>query len=238
MTDQDVYQSIPVAEARAAVQASGELVALQGPLFLTTGTSPDEGAVEVWAPYFLPSESRPHPLLAKVIVTRKDQAPREVVISWDEYAAELELNDPAWAEKRSQKPMTIFGAEVERHAYRVVFADVLDAVIPRVQVQRYTDAQPKTYYATKAMPRDWYADLAACKTKSEVDALFKEARAAQAVTGGLAAEFGRRLRDVPLSAEPTAKAPVPSPAAVAAVSKPLTATPPKRPQGQRRRGKR
>lgn len=261
MSDQDEYQSIPVAEARAAVQASGLLEAIEGPQYLAH----DEAE---WKSYFTPAMAAVgHPLLARVIVTRSGQKPREVVISWEEYAAELELDDPAWAEKRKQKPMTIFGAEVERHAYRVVFADVLAKLErPRESPNALTDGQLQSLRDQLSAPaRDWHADLAATSTKQEVEALFEEARVEKALTDpSLHEAFTRRLRDVlksPVTAEvapvedawtpgetvgPAASFSVPiapSPIAVAAKAKPLTVQAPRRPQGdrpqgQRRRGKR
>jgi hypothetical protein len=225
----DEYQSIPVAVARAAVQESGELVALQGPLYLTTGTSPDEAVVEVWAPYFLPSDERPHPLLAKVVVTRKGQEPREVVISWAEYAAELELDDPAWLEKRRQKPMSIFGAEVERHAYRVVFADVLAAAMPPriiAGVEPPQSWEPRNDRLmvvpdSGAVVRDWSAEVKAADAVT-LSALYDEARDAGALVKveGLQGAFTSRLLEL--------EHPAPKPT-------PPTAP---RPQGNRRRGKR
>lgn len=253
MTDE--YQSIPVAVARAAVQESGLLEGFEGPLFLADNEAD-------WLPYFIGRyDPASHPLMAKAIITRVGQKPREVVVSWDEYAEDLELNDPDWAAKRAQKPMSIFGAEVERHAYRVVFADVL-AKLDRPS-QPPADPEP---WAPKGDPvRDWQADLAGASTKAEVDALFEEARAAKALTdASLHEAFTRRLREVLASPKPaevvrevfaetvddaaarvpaTRIATVPSPVAVAAKSKPLTVQQPRRPQGdrpqgQRRRGKR
>lgn len=226
----DEYQSIPVAVARAAVQASGELEAIEGPQYLAH----DEAA---WQSYFIESQSATgHPILARVIVTRKGQAPREVVISWDEYAAELELNDPAWAEKRKQKPMSIFGAEVERHAYRVVFADVLAAAMsPRI----VAGAMPPESWEPRndrlmVVPdaavavRDWIAEVQAADAKA-LNALYDEAREAGAlakVEGLQAAIMDRMLT---LGDKPT-----PQPRRVG------DALAPKRSpgQGNRRRGKR
>lgn len=265
MSDQDEYQSIPVAEARAAVQASGELAGFKGPEYWQ-GAQPGSFAPQ-WAPMFSPSDESPHPEFARVTITRKGQEPREVVVSWAEYADDLALNDPAWAEKRSQKPMTIFGAEVERHAYRVVFADVL------AQIDRPTAPPARPGFCGRHPSgtdepcagcadirrrrddweskgdsvRDWQADLAAASTKAEVDALFEEARAAKALKDAKLHEaFTRRLREVLASPKPApAPAPstAPSPAAVAQKAKPLTVQQPRRPQGdrpqgQRRRGKR
>ena len=249
MTDE--YQSIPVAVARAAVQESGLLESFDGPHFLAHEEAD-------WRPYFIESQSAlGHPILARVIITRVGQKPREVVVSWDEYAEDLELNDPQWAERRAQKPMSIFGAEVERHAYRVVFADVL-AKIDR-PAPAPSDPEP---WAPKGDPvRDWHADLAAASTKDAVDALFTEARSAKALTDATLHEaFTRRLREVLASATvreivaetvadaaervPASRIPTAvSPAVVAAKSKPLTVQPARRPQGdrpqgQRRRGKR
>lgn len=121
----DDYQSIPVAAARAAVQASGELEGIEGPLFLAESDTPE------WEPFFskVLNGKDAHPEFAQVIVTRKGQKPRRVVIAWDEYAEQMD-NNPEWDAIRASKPMAVFGSEVERHAYRVVFADVLEKAFP------------------------------------------------------------------------------------------------------------
>lgn len=251
MTDtQDERQTITVADARAAVLASGELEGLEGPLYLGDA----EGAT--WLPYFSKAlyGRDGHPEFAKVIITRRGQTPREVVISWDEYAEIIGEDDAAnereaeWNDTRKRKPMSIFGAEAERHAYRVVFADVLAQIAPS---RPYTEQYLAAAEPQAAPERDWHADLAKTSTKPEVDALFEEARAAKALTdAGLHEAFTRRLREVLASPKPPADewepkptpAPtlgaVPSPAVVAAKSKPLTVNPPRRPQGDRPQGQR
>ncbi|MDR6867876.1 hypothetical protein J2Y69_002484 [Microbacterium resistens] len=227
MTDE--YQSIPVADARAAVQASGELVAFKGPEFWQGSRD----TFDPWLPMFSPTEEKPHPEFARVIIARREQEPREVVISWDEYAAELELDDPEWLEKRRQKPMAIFGAEVERHAYRVVFADVLAAAFPpaRVAPRRCTEAEPRAAVA-EVVPepepeRDWFAEVKAADVGT-LNGLYDEAREAGALVKveGLQVAFSDRLLELTVP-------PKPKPAALP--SKPVEP----RPSGQRRRrGKR
>lgn len=266
MTDpQDARQTIAVADARAAVQASGLLEAIDGPHYLAH----DEAE---WRPYFTPSMAPTgHPLFARLVLTRQGQKPREVVISWDEYAEIIGDDDAAnereaeWNDTRKRKPMLIFGAEAERHAYRVVFADVLaklEAVTAQIDdTVRRAEALTGEPWEPKGEPvRDWHADLAATSTKAEVDALFEEARAAKALKdAGLHEAFTRRLRDVLATRTPTeavreivaetaaeaeARVPqprvptVPSPAVVAAKVKPLTVNPPRRPQGDRPQGQR
>lgn len=193
----DDYQSISVAEARAAVQASSLLEALEGPQYLSP-QSPD------WRPYFAPSADVEHPDFARVVVTRQGQKPREVVIAWEEYAAELALNDPEWAEKREQKPMTIFGAEVERHGYRVVFADVLAPLVPaRRPTPEPTAEEP--WSAVDAKPkRDWLAEIRSA-TAQTLNALYDEARAdgALATVEGLQQAFTDRLLALSSVPKPT-----------------------------------
>ena len=252
MTDE--YQSIPVAVARAAVQESGLLEALEGPQFLSPANVD-------WRPYFRVTDDAAHPEFARVIITRKGQKPSEVVISWDEYADQMDA-DPEWDAVREKKPMSVFGAEVERHAYRRVFADVLAKLDrPRESSDALSEAQLQSLRDKLSAPaRDWHADLAAASTKPEVDALFEEARAAKALTdASLHEAFTRRLREVLASPKPaevvrevfaetvedaaarvpaTRIAAVPSPVAVAAKSKPLTVQQPRRPQGDRPQGQR
>lgn len=242
MTEQqDTYQSITVAQARAAVQASGLLEGIEGPEFAAGQPAP---LAEFWRPFFIPTDGTPHPDLARVIVTRAGQKPREVIISWAEYADQME-SDAEWDAIREKKPMAVFGGEAERHAYRVVFADVLSALeVPR-------DRNPAQSYSGDAWEpagepaRDWLAELALTESIERVDALFAEARDAKALTNPeLHEAFGRRLRELvavkatPATAPSPAPRVVPSPAAVAAKSKPLTVDAPRRPQGQRPRRRR
>lgn len=235
MSNPDEYQSIPVAAARAAVQASGELEGIEGPLFLADNESD-------WLPYYIGRyDPEAMPLMAKVVITRKGQKPREVVISWDEYAAELDETDPEWAQKRRRKPMSIFGAEVERHAYRVAFADVLAAAMPRHivapadavklapgpdRMMVVPDDRPAAGWGLPA--RDWFAEVKAADA-AKLNGLYDEARDAGALVkiDGLQQAFTDRMLEL-------SKAP----AVFADVDKPKTEP---RPQGQgqrRRRGKR
>lgn len=210
MTDQEQeYQSIPVAAARAAVQASGELEGIEGPHYAMG--SPGVLNAQWWLPVFKSTDDAPHPDFARVIITRRGQKPREVVISWDEYAAELELNHPEWLEKRKQKPMSIFGAEVERHAYRVVFADVLAAAMPPRIISADVAIDPATLKSGRLMvvpddrpaagwdlrARDWFAEVKAADAVS-LNGLTDEARAAGALAkvDGLQQAFMDRLLEL------------------------------------------
>ncbi|MDR7113912.1 hypothetical protein J2X03_003814 [Microbacterium trichothecenolyticum] len=162
MSDQTETKALTVEAARAAVQASGELEAIDGPHFLAH----DEAQ---WLSYFLPSQSATGlPILARVIVTRRGQAPREVAISWGEYADEMQ-NDPAWNVTRERKPMTVFGAEVERTAYRRVFADVLAPLL---------GSRPAAPAAPPA-ERDWAAEIAAAATVDAINKIEEDGRAAK-----------------------------------------------------------
>lgn len=210
----DDYQSIPVAEARAAVQASGELVGLQGPEFWQ-GVS-DVAFGSPWLPMFAPTDEKPYPEFARVIVKRKGQDPREVVISWGEYAAELEIDDPEWLAKRTQKPMSIFGAEVERHGYRVVFADIL---APLVAPKRSDYDLPSPEAVAESKPeRDWLGDVKVASA-TELNSLYDEARKAGALVkvDGLQQAFTDRLLE--LSASKAPAAPAVTPAQIAQTAK-------------------
>lgn len=205
----DEYQSIKVADARAAVQASGELEGIEGPHY-SVG-DPAAFGTFLWAPAFRATEAHPHPDFARVIITRKGQKPREVVISWDEYAEQMD--DPEWDALRAQKPMSIFGAEVERHAYRVVFADVLAKAFPPriISDQRYAEAEPRlvTVAADWELnppkpPRDWFAEVKVADAAT-LNALYDEARDAGALVkvDGLQKAFTDRL--IELSSAPKPK---------------------------------
>ncbi len=230
----DDYQSIPVAAARAAVQESGQLEGVEGPHY-AVGDLGAFGAMQ-WSPAFRASDEHPHPAFARVVITRKEQKPREVVISWDEYEAEIETEqERAWAEGRRLKPMSIFGAEVERHAYRVVFADVLAAAFPPVErPSTAPDAEP-----WEPPARDWIAEAKAADAQT-LNALYDEARAAGALAkvDGLQAAIMDRTLDLE---HPPVKLPPPpvTPEQIAATRRAGENLPP-RPQGQgsrRRRGK-
>ena len=116
-------RTITVETARAAVLASGELEALEGPHFRV-------GRGE-WDSVFIADDEVKHPDFARVLITRRGQARREVIIGWADYSEIIEdAADPQradrereWGDTRSRKPMSIFGAEAERHAYRVVSPD-------------------------------------------------------------------------------------------------------------------
>ncbi|CAN7263745.1 hypothetical protein LJR186_001191 [Microbacterium foliorum] len=213
----DDYQSIPVAAARAAVQASGELEGIEGPLFLAESDTPE------WEPFFskVLNGKDAHPEFAQVIVTRKGQKPRRVVIAWDEYAEQMD-NNPEWDAIRASKPMAVFGSEVERHAYRVVFADVLEKAFPRdvVEVQRIGQPEPDLY--PEPPKREWKAEIATASPQ-KLDALYDEARADGALANveGLQQAFTDRL--LALSSVPK---PTPPPAE------------PKRPRNRGGRGRR
>ena len=162
-------RTITVETARAAVLASGELEALEGPHFRV-------GRGE-WDSVFIADDEVKHPDFARVLITRRGQARREVIIGWADYSEIIEdAADPQradrereWGDTRSRKPMSIFGAEAERHAYRVVFADVITGL--------RAEAAPH-----EAMPRDWMAEFEAAETAEALEDAGKWARAARAFT--------------------------------------------------------
>lgn len=257
-TNEDA-KGLTVAEARAAVLASGDLQALEGPHYL----APDGGWLSYVLPALYPDE---HPTHARVIVTRRGQAPREVVISWDEYADIIDADavqaerERGWNTTRERKPMSVFGAEVERHAYRVVFADIIE---PLIAAKRAATAPPSVrlevdvaQYVPEA--RDWIADVERAQTAQDLDALHDEAREAGVLklNAPLMSAFSRQLaavtaktpvkRDPMPPAMPHHAAPpatpadivlpsAPSPLEVARVSKPLTASAPPQRDRKRRR---
>lgn len=160
-------RSITVEQARAAVLASGDLAALDGPYFLAAADAE-------WSRVHLAADP---PVAARVIITRRDQAPREIVIGWAEYEAQ-EQTDPEWNATRAAKPMTIFGSEVERHAYRVVFADVL-APLLTVAPASADGPAPWETGTVLAADRDWRTEFFATTDVETLDALVKEARGAR-----------------------------------------------------------
>lgn len=160
-------RTIPVEAARAAVLASGQLAAIDGPHFLA---DPDAE----WLRYHVKPEP---PLLARVIITRAGQQPREIVVSWAEYEKQ-EQSAPDWNATRAEKPMTIFGSEVERHAYRVVFADIL---APLLDDRPAATVDPAPWDApAKPAQRDWAAEIEAAQTILDIDTIDREARAVRA----------------------------------------------------------
>ncbi|MDQ1205069.1 hypothetical protein [Microbacterium sp. SORGH_AS_0862] len=248
MTDtNDEAKGLGVAEARAAVQTSGQLEGIEGPLFLA------ENETE-WLPYFVARYTPDaHPVAAKVIVTRAGQKPREIVISWDEYAEIIEP-DPEQAERerdwnatRARKPMSVFGAEVERHAYRVVFADIIEPLIAAKRAAPAPVSARLEVNVAQYVPesRDWIADVDNAQTPQALDILHDEARAAGVLklNAPLMSAFSKRIGE--LTAKAPAAAPAtpadivlpsaPSPLAVARASKPLTASAPPQRDRKRRR---
>ncbi|RKE60438.1 hypothetical protein [Microbacterium sp. AG238] len=160
-------RTIPVEAARAAVLASGQLAAIDGPYFLAA-TDTEWSDIHV---------DREPPIAARVVITRLGQQPRKVTISWAEYEQQ-ESNDPEWNELRARKPMAIFGSEVERHAYRVVFADILAPLLdPRPAAP--ADPEPGDTREEQAA-RDWAAEIEAAQTILDIDTIDREARAARA----------------------------------------------------------
>ncbi|WP_336647561.1 hypothetical protein [Microbacterium sp. MMO-10] len=228
----DDYQSIPVAVARAAVQESGQLEGIEGPLFLAE-------VGEQWEPFFSKATygADGHPEFAKVTVTRKGQKPREVVIAWDEYAEQMDT-DPEWDAIRAQKPMAVFGGEAERHAYRVVFADILASLAPvaqQISVQTFADTEPRT---ATVPGRDWFTEVNAASAQLLLG-LFDEARKAGVIPPGSALLQAFTDRQIELSN--VAKPAAPNPAKVAELAKLGASLPERSPQGsgnRRRRGKR
>lgn len=159
-------KSITVEAARAAVLASGELAAIDGPYFLAAEDAE-------WSRLHLAAAP---PVAARVVITRRGQDPRPIIIGWAEYEAQ-EQTDPTWNETRAAKPMTIFGSEVERHAYRVVFADVL---APLLAAAPPTDGPAPWETPAAAPERDWGTEFLAAHDVADLDALVREARTARA----------------------------------------------------------
>lgn len=160
-------RTISVETARAAVLASGELESLDGPYFLATED----------AEWKLVHFGATPPIAARVNVTRRGQAQRPVTIGWNEYEAQ-DQTDPDWNATRALKPMTIFGSEVERHAYRVVFADILAPLLAAAPTA--PDDGPAPWETTDDLrERDWAAEIAAAADVDALDAVVREARAAR-----------------------------------------------------------
>ena len=175
-------RTLSVETARAAVLASGELESLDGPYFLASedaewkrmhfGTTP--------------------PIAARVNITRRGQAERPVIIGWDEYEAQ-DQTDPDWNATRALKPMTIFGAEVERHAYRVTFADILAPLLTATPSPAEDEHAPRK--SVDAAPsRNWLAEFALARTVEAVTEVHAECRAAKAYTTSNNLDVARRNR--------------------------------------------
>lgn len=200
-------RTIPVEAARAAVLASGQLAAIDGPYFLAAADAD-------WADFHVDREP---PIAARVIVTRVGQEPRKITIGWAEYEQQ-ESNDPEWNELRARKPMAIFGSEVERHAYRVVFADILAPLLEsgpaRIDASTYADDASAP---TDPTARDWAAEIDAAQTVLDIDTIDRDARAARAFrpdAAGTALHRQMRAKRKALTGDATAVdewAPAPGP---------------------------
>ncbi|MCD2170366.1 hypothetical protein LPW41_11725 [Microbacterium sp. JC 701] len=159
-------RTITVEQARSAVLASGQLAAIDGPYFLAAADAEWRDVHIADAP----------PVAARVIITRRDQAPRKITIGWAEYEAQ-EQTDPEWNATRAAKPMTIFGSEVERHAYRAVFADILAPLLAATPAAPADGPAP--WETTVAPERDWAADIDTAADVEALDVVVREARAAR-----------------------------------------------------------
>lgn len=174
MSEPTEEKPFTVEAARAVVLASGELEALEGPHFRS-------GRDGGWDSVFLADETHPHPDFARVIITRRGQAPREVAISWADYAEVIEGDDPSrtaaereWITTRGRKPMAIFGSEAERHGYRVTFADVLAPLLGRGTRLAPESGAPAG--------RDFAAEIAAADSLATLDEIERDGRAARIFT--------------------------------------------------------
>lgn len=199
MSDLIEDKSFTVEAARAAIAASGELEAFDGPHFRI-------GRDGAWDSVFLADDKQPHPDFARVIITRRGQAPREVAIGWADYAEIIEADNAErvaaereWVATRARKPMTIFGSEAERHGYRVIFADVLAPLLgrgPRPAAAGKADATPTS-------ERDWAAEIAGAQTIEQLDAVVREGRGERVFTpnkAGVALDLAQKARRRELSA--------------------------------------
>jgi hypothetical protein len=199
-------RTIPVEAARAAVLASGQLAAIDGPYFLAAADAE-------WADFHVTPDP---PIAARVVITRVGQEPRKVTIGWAEYEQQ-ESNDPDWNELRARKPMAIFGSEVERHAYRVVFADILAPLLETRPAAPAADAAPGEASAEPAA-RNWAAEIEAAQTILEIDTIDREARAVRAFRADAEGTALHRqlkakrkaLAEVPAAEDDWAPAPGPS----------------------------
>lgn len=225
------------------VTASGELAGFDGPFYSADG--------EAWSRWWL---SEDLPKLAKVVVTRKDVAPREVVIAYDEFKPGDDDKDEhrdRWVEK----PMISFGAAIERHAFRVVFGDILESLFaPRAATtgpySKDTAEPAVTSWEPVENARDWVEEIAVAGD-ARLGELHVEARAAGALKDAalLQAFTERKLalaaRPMPSSTPPDSTNPT-RPATPAIIPKMRSKQEPQHPvesrpagQGQRRRrGKR
>ncbi|CAH0253855.1 hypothetical protein [Microbacterium sp. Bi128] len=203
-------------DARAAVQASGLLEALDGPHF-HVGVPPTHplGSASSWTPAFLPTAEQPHPDFARVIIKRTGQSAREVVIAWAEYEAREEVT-PNWNATRTASPMTVFGGECERHAYLVVFADVLAPLLDAERAAAVLDG----IRVAGTPARDWASEIAAASDAAALVTLWEEAK------GQRTPELERAMvdrRQQLTAPRPTAAAVTPAPqAAESATPRPST----------------
>lgn len=164
-------------EARAAVQASGLLESLEGPHFHigVPPVSPSPLTPSSWASAFLATPEDPYPDFARVLIKRTGQNTREIVIAWAEYAARDEIT-PGWNATRTASPMSVFGGECERHAYLVVFADVLAPLLETERAAAAAAALVDGVRATAAPARDWASEIAAASDAAALVKLWDEAK--------------------------------------------------------------
>lgn len=141
-----------------------------------------------WVAYLAPSEEHPHPPLARATVHRKGvKVPTVVVVPWDEAVPA----DSDWAGLWDAKPHLLFGAFAARSALRRAFRDVIGD-------RREPDETQALSVSTSGVAplRDWEAELMACTTVDQVNALWADIRAARAMTVPL--EFACREKRIAL----------------------------------------
>lgn len=139
---------------------------------------------ESWAPVLLPTETSPHPLMARATVHRKGVAvPTVVVVLWDEAVPAEDSWNALW----QRKPHILFGSYAARAALRRAFRDVIgdrrepDEIDPPAPV----DADV-----------DWGHELAQAATAAAVNELHQRAKLARAVTPQLEVALRERLTTI------------------------------------------
>lgn len=178
-----------IAEHRAAAEATGEWEQTVVDFSL-------DG--ETWAPFILPTDEHPHPILARAIVQRKDRALVETIILWDESLPDA---DDPFTRVWERKPHLMFGTAAERAALRRTFPMALERVVYADRQQQapepWTADQPETAVDRDArLAEQWGPQIELAATPDQIDDLHKQMKAAREVTPELAVLLKERRRQL------------------------------------------
>lgn len=158
-----------IAEYRAAAEATGEWVETQVDFSIDGKT---------WAPFILPTDEQPHPVLARATIIRKSgdaERMTTTVLLWDESIPEDEFA-AVW----ERRPHLLFGSAAERAGLRRTFPSALAGIAATDREQWTTVPPAGAPQTTESI--DWTAEIDRTESVVGIDALHKTMRARRVFT--------------------------------------------------------